>query len=121
TYFPRFYAWVRWLPIMFITTSLANLLIDYFSGNYWLTGVIHYIETPVVVTFITAAIYTCWRHLSPARRFLGYGIILCGLAGIFVSTNAILHHEQALTSSGVIADCLILVVVLLFTMGLKEE
>lgn len=121
TEFPRFYTWVRWIPVMIITTSLIDLGIDYFTGNYWLTGIIHYIEDPVVVTFIVAAIYICWPHLSPAKRYLGYGIILCGLASIFISANAWLHHEQALSSTGLVADIVILAIVLLFSTGLKEE
>ena len=119
--FPRFYTWVRWVPVMIITTSVADLCIDYFSGNYWLTGVIHYIENPVIVTFIFAAIYICWRRLSPAQRYLGYGVALCGLASIFISANAYIHHEQSLTSTGLVADIVILTVFLLFSTGLKEE
>ena len=121
TEFPRFYAWVRWIPVLILITSLANFCIDYFSGNYYLTGIIHYIENPVIVGFIIAAIYTCWDRLSPAQRYLGYGIILCGATGLFIAANAFLNHEKALSSSGIIADCIIMVVVLLFSTGLKEE
>jgi two-component sensor histidine kinase len=121
TDFPRFYVWVRWVPIMIITTSVANFCIDYFTGNYWLTNVIHYVENPVIVGFIIGAIYTCWRRLSLAQRYLGYGIVLCGTAGLFIAGNALFNHERALTSTGVVADCIILAVVLLFSTGLKEE
>lgn len=121
TDFPRFYARVRWLSVLIITTSVADFCIDYFTGNYWLTGLIHYIENPVMIAFIIAAIYTCWPRLSPAQRYLAYGVIVCGIAGSFIVTNALLNHERALTSTGLVADCIILVVVLLFSTGLKEE
>lgn len=121
TQFPGLYRWIRWVPVMIITTSLANLGIDYFSGNYWLTGMIHYIENPVIVAFIIASIYTCWPHLSPAQRYLGYSIAFCGTAGLFIAANVLLHHEQALSSTGLIADSVILIVFLLFSTGLKEE
>lgn len=121
TDFPHFYRWVRWIPIMIIATSAANFCIDYFTGNYWLTNVIHYIENPVIVGFIIGAIYTCWRRLSLAQRYLGYGIMLCGTAGLFIAGNAFFNHERALTSTGLVADCIILAVVLLFSTGLKEE
>lgn len=121
TDFPRFYAWVRWMPILIIATSLFNFFVDYFTGNYWLTTVIHYVENPVILAFIIAAISTCWSRLSLAQRYLGYGIMLCGTAGLFIVANAILNHEQALTSTGLVADCIILTVVLLFSTGLKEE
>jgi two-component sensor histidine kinase len=121
TDFPRFYAWVRWVPVLIIATSLFNFFVDYFTGNYWLTNVIHYVENPVILAFIVAAISTCWPRLSLAQRYLGYGIVLCGAAGLFIVANAILNHEQALTSTGLVADCIILAVVLLFSTGLKEE
>jgi two-component sensor histidine kinase len=121
TNFPRLYAWGRWVPVIIITTSIANFCIDYFTGNYWLTNVIHYVQNPVFLGFIIAAIYTCWPRLSLAQRYLGYGVILCGLAGFFIAANALLNHERALTSTGLIADCAILAVVLLFSTGLKEE
>ena len=119
--FPQFYAWVRWLPVLIITTAVADFFIDYFAGNYWLTGVIHYAETPVIVGFIIASIYTCWSRLSLAQRYLGYGLILCGTASFFVLANALLNHERSLTTTGLVGDCIILAVVLLFSTGLKEE
>ncbi|HWB91707.1 MAG TPA: histidine kinase dimerization/phosphoacceptor domain -containing protein [Puia sp.] len=121
TQFPRLYFWVRWIPVMIVTTMLANLCIDYFTENYWLTGLIHYIENPVIVAFIITCIYTCWPRLSPAQRYLGYGIVLCGAAGLFIAANVFLNHEEALSSTGLIANCVILAVFLLFSTGLKEE
>lgn len=121
TDFPRFYRWGRWFPALIVATSLFNFLTDYFTGNYRLTNLIHYMENPVTLAFIVGAIYTCWSRLSLAQRYLGYGIMICGLAGIFVAANALLNHERALTSSGLVADCLVLIVVLLFSTGLKEE
>jgi two-component sensor histidine kinase len=121
TDFPRFYAWIRWVPVTIIVTSAANFCIDYFSGNYWLTNVIHYVENPIFVCFIIAAIYICWHRLSLAQRYLGYGVMLCGAAGLFIAGNSLFNHERALTSSGLVADCIILAVVLLFSTGLKEE
>jgi len=119
--FPQFYAWTRWLPVLVITTSTADFFIDYFTGNYWLTGVIHYAENPVMVGFIIAAVYICWSHLSPAQRYLGYGLMLCGAASSFVAANALLHRESSLTTTGLVGECIILTVVLLFSTGLKEE
>lgn len=121
TNFPRFYHWVRWVPVLIVTTSLFNFFVDYYSGNYWLTNVIHYVENPVILAFIIAAIYTCWPSLSLAQRYLGYGIILCGLAGMGIVANAMINQERALSSTGLVADCVILTVVLLFSTGLKEE
>ncbi len=121
TDFPRFYAWIRWVPVMIITTSIANFVIDYFTGNYWLTNVIHAAENPVMLSFIFSAVFICWPRLSLSQRYLGYGLVLCGTASLFVVANAVLNHERALTSTGLVADCIILTVVLLFSTGLKEE
>jgi two-component sensor histidine kinase len=121
TEFPRFYRWSRWIPVLVISTSIFDFFIDYYTGNYWLTNVIHYTENPVILAFIIAAVYTCWTRLSLAQRYLGYGILLCGTAGLFLAANALINHERALTSTGLVADCIILIVVLLFSTGLKEE
>jgi len=121
TDFPRFYRWSRWIPVLIIATTFFNFFTDYFTGNYRLTNLIHYVENPVILAFIVGAVYSCWSRLSLAQRYLGYGIMLCGATGLFVAGNALLNHERALTSTGLVADCLILTVVLLFSTGLKEE
>ena len=118
---PRFYAWIRWAPYVLVITSIVNFIIDYFTGNYNLTNNISLWEHPLTMAFIVSAIYTCWRGLNPAQRYLAYGLLLCGTAGLFITINSIFLHEKSLTTAPLIADIAILGVFLLFSTGLKEE
>jgi two-component sensor histidine kinase len=121
TTFPRLHAWVRWIPWLLAATTITTFCIDYWTGNYNLSAIINCFEHPLMVGFVAAALYTCWPRLSAAQRFLGYGLALSGTAGMFITTNILLHHERSLTTTTIIGDCIILAVVLLFSTGLKEE
>jgi len=118
---PQYYRWVRWAPVLLALSSVATIIIDYFTGNYNLTNNITLWEHPLTMTFIISALYTCWRDLNPAQRYLAYGLVLCGTAGLFVTINSIFLHEKSLTIAPLIADIAILGVFLLFATGLKEE
>ncbi len=121
TNFPRLQAWTRWIPWLIGATTITTFCIDYFTGNYNLTGIVNCFEHPLMLGFVIAALYTCWPRLSAAQRFLGYGVALCGTAGMFITVNILLHHERSLTTTTIIGDCIVLAVVLLFSTGLKEE
>ena len=119
--YPKFYHYTRWVPALIITTSVASFGIDFFAGNYWLTGVIHCIENPLLLSYIGIAVYMCWKRLSAAQRYLGYGVMVCGAAGLFITVNTLLIYERSLNGSAIVADCAILLTFLLFSTGLKEE
>lgn len=119
--FPRLYRRIRWIPALLAASSIACFIIDYFTGNYYLSGLTECAVHPILLTFIAVVIATCWARLNSAQRYLAYGIALCGLAGIFITTSILFHHERSLTSAGLISDCLILAIFLLFSTGLKEE
>ena len=121
TDFPRLYAWTRWIPPGLITLSIVILWMDYLTGNYRLSSIIHFCEHPFMTGFIVASIYTCWHRLSLSQRYLAYGLIVCGFTGVLVTLNALVHHEQSLGITGTIGDIMILSTVLLFSTGLKEE
>ena len=63
-------------------------------GNYNLSAIINCFEHPLMVGFVIAALYTCWPSLSAAQRFLGYGLALCGTAGMLFTINILLNHER---------------------------
>jgi two-component sensor histidine kinase len=119
--FPRLYHSIRWIPALLAASSIACFIIDYFTGNYYLSAVIDCAVHPILLGFIVACIVTCWTRLNSAQRYLAYGIAFCGLAGIFITTSILLQHERTLNSAGLISDCLILAIFLLFSTGLKEE
>jgi two-component sensor histidine kinase len=119
--FPRLYTWLRWIPWLLGATTIATFCIDYWWGNYNLSAIINCFEHPLMMGFVIAALYTCWPRLSAAQRFLGYGLALCGIAGMFITINILLNHERSLTTTTIIGDCIVLAVVLLFSTGLKEE
>lgn len=121
TNFPRLHTWMRWIPAILVTTTVASFCIDYFLGNYNLSGLIHFCEQPLMLAFVVSAILVCWPRLSPAQRYLAYGLALAGLAGLFITVNGLLNHERSLTATSIISDGIILAVVMLFGTGLKEE
>ena len=121
TEFPRLYRGIRWVPFLLAGSSVVCFIVDYSSGNYYLSAMIDCAVHPILLLFIVLCIATCWTRLGSAQRYLAYGIALCGLAGVFVTASILLRHEQTLNSAGVISDGLILAIFLLFSTGLKEE
>jgi two-component sensor histidine kinase len=119
--YPRLYSWLRWVPPGIVISSVACFCIDYFTGNFSLASQISGFEHPLMLGFIVATLWTCWPRLNSARRYLAYGILLCGASGLFVAVRALVIHEQAFTSIGLVGDCLVLFIFLLFSTGLKEE
>ena len=94
TAFPRLYAWIRWIPWLIGATTITTFCIDYWSGNYNLSAIINCLEHPLMMGFVIATLYICWSRLSAAQRFLGYGLALCGIAGMFITANILLNHER---------------------------
>jgi two-component sensor histidine kinase len=119
--FPLLYRRIRWIPVLLAASSIACFIVDYFTGNFYLAAMIDCAVHPILLGFIVVCIATCWARLTSAQRYLAYGIALCGLAGIFITTSIVLRHERTLNSAGLISDCLILAIFLLFSTGLKEE
>jgi len=121
TEFPRLYRRMRWIPALLAASSVTCFVIDFFTGNYYLSGMLDSAVHPLLLAFIVVVIHTCWTRLSSAQRYLAYGIALCGVAGLYITGSILLRHERTLTSAGLISDCLILVIFLLFSTGLKEK
>ena len=119
--FPRVFAWLRWTPVLLAARSLSSLGINYLTGDYRLSNYIDRMCYPLMLIALTALLWACWPRINPARRYLAYGIALFGLAGLFLTANALLHQERSLTSVGLVGDCTILTIFLLFSTGLKEE
>jgi len=119
--FPRLYRRVRWIPGLLAAASIACFVIDYFSGNYYVSGLVEFGVHPILLAFIAMVIVTCWPRLTSSQRYLAYGIAICGLAGIFITTSILFRHERTLSSAGLVSDGLILSIFLLFSTGLKEE
>lgn len=118
---PRYYSWVKWVPLMLAVSSLTYFIIDLSTGNYRLTNNIHLWEHPLMMTLAISALWICWRGLSPSQRYLAYGILLFGSAGLSITINSIFLHERSLAVAPLIGGIAILGVFLLFSTGLKEE
>lgn len=119
--FPRLYRMVRWIPVLLVGSSIACFVIDYSSGNYYLSSLVDCAVHPVMLGFIAVVLKTCWPRLNSAQRYLAYGIALCGAAGVFVTANIVFNHERSLGTASLTSDCLIMIIFLLFSTGLKEE
>ena len=119
--YPNYYRWVRWIPALLVASSLTYLIIDYTTGNYNLTNNINLWEHPIFLTIVISAIWTCWRDLNSAQRYLAYGLLVIGLAGSSITINSLFSHERSLAIAPLIGGIGILGVFLLFSTGLKEE
>ena len=119
--YPQLHRWMRWAPVLLIVSSVTSLVIDAVTGNYNLTNNIHLWSNPLLMTAVISTLYVCWRHLTPAQRYLAYGLLLFGSAGLFITISSAFFHEQSLASAPFLGDITILGVFLLFSTGLKEE
>jgi two-component sensor histidine kinase len=119
--YPRFYSWMKWMPVLLVASSVAYITIDFFTGNYNLTNTIQLWEHPLFLGLAISALYTCWKNLNPAQRYLAYGIILIGCTGLSITITSIFLHERSLAIAPIFGDIAILCVFLLFSTGLKEE
>ena len=119
--FPKLYTWVRFVPVVMVTSSVISFCIDYFTGNYSLANLLTVLVNPLMLVCVTAVLYTCWPRLSPPQRYLAYGILLSVAAGLYLGINAVVTHERTLSSISLVGACLVLTVFLLFSTGLNEE
>jgi two-component sensor histidine kinase len=118
---PRIYRWLRLVPFILVGSSLVTFGIDYFGGNYRLSGFIVLTERLLLTSTVPPILYVCWPRLTSAQRYLAYGILLFCVAGLFMSVNALIFRENALGMLLIFCYCAILTIFLLFSTGLKEE
>jgi two-component sensor histidine kinase len=120
-YNPLLYRWWWWAAVLVVLSAIVSFTITRFTGNYRLMIVLNLWKAPLVLILITCTVWNCWGRLSSAQRYLAYGLMLVGAAGLFVSLNAALNHEQSLSNATLAVDITIICVFLLFSTGLKEE
>jgi Signal transduction histidine kinase len=107
--------------IILVVNSIIGISIDYFTGNFNLANNLQLMEFVVPGGFILAALITCRKRLNRAQYYLYYGIILMGVAGLFVTLSSALIHEKSLHIVPYISNAVILLIFLLFSIGLKES
>jgi len=120
-YNPGLYRWGQGMIVLLLCCSLTCFSIDYFTGNFNLANNVNLMVWPLKMVFLGSLLFVCWRRLSPAQRYLAYGIGLFGAASLLVTLNSVFTHEKSLAITPIIVDVLILCVFLLFSTGLKEE
>jgi two-component sensor histidine kinase len=118
---PVLYRWGQGMMVLLFCCSITCLSIDYFTGNFNLANNVNLMAWPLKMIFLGCLLYSCWRRLSQAQRYLAYGILLFGAASLLITLNSVFTHEKALAITPIIADITILCVFLLFSTGLKEE
>jgi two-component sensor histidine kinase len=121
TDFPKLYRWMRWVPALIAARSVTAFTIDFFTGNYWLSGIIDRMTHPIMLAMVTALLYVCWPRLDPARRYLAWGLILFSLSGLYLTCYALFDQERSLSSVSLVGNGIVLGIFLLFATGLKEE
>lgn len=115
------YLWWWWSAALVILTAVAAFCVPQFTGNYQLMIGLSLWKTPLTLVLIICTVWTCWNRLSTAQRFLAYGLLLAGVAGLVVAVNATFNREQSLATITLTVDITIICVFLLFATGLKEE
>jgi len=120
-YNPLLYRWWWWAAVFMVLSAVVSFSVPQFTGNYRLMIGLNLWKAPLTLSLIACTLWTCWGRLSPGQRYLAYGLLLVGAAGLFVVFNAVFNHEQSLANTTLAVDCTIICVFLLFTTGLKEE
>jgi two-component sensor histidine kinase len=120
-YNPLLYRCWWWAAVLVVLSAVICFCITRFTGNYRFMIGLNLWKAPLILTLIACTVWTCWGRLSPAQRYLAYGLMLFGAAGLFIALNAAFNHEQALSNATLVVDVTIICVFLLFATGLKEE
>lgn len=100
--------------------SLVGVCIDSLTGNFALVNTINLWLCIFPMTFITASLWICWRRLTPAQRYLAYGLLLFFGSAIYVVLSSALLRERSLATAPYVSNFTTLAVFLLFATGLKE-
>ena len=119
--FPKAYAIMRWVPALLAVRALSAFGIDFFAGNYYLSGLIDRACHPLMLLATGYTLYVCWPRLNPARRYLAYGLILLCVSGFLLTISIIIGKERSLDTVSIIGNIFNLGIFLLFATGLKEE
>ena len=106
--------------VFVIVNSIIGICIDYFTGNFNLVNNLQLMEFVIPGSFVLAALIACRKRLKRAQYYLYYGIILMGMAGLFITLSSALIHEKSLHVVPYVSNCVILLIFLLFSIGLKE-
>lgn len=121
TDFPKLYAWMRWLPVLLAVRAISAFGIDYFTGNYYVSSLIDRATQPIMFLFVGYALYVCWPHLNPARRYLAYGLLFLCASGLFLTISIIISQERSLNTVSTVGNFFNIAIFLIFATGLKEE
>jgi two-component sensor histidine kinase len=121
TDFPKLYSWMRWVPVLLVARALTAFGIDYTTGNYYLASIIDRATQPIMLFFVGYMLYVCWPRLNPARRYLGYGLVLLAASGIYLTVSMINGQERSLSTVSTVGNFFNLAIFLIFATGLKEE
>lgn len=121
TDFPKVYAWMRWVPALLAARAISAFTIDFFTGDYRLSSIIDRMTHPLMLALCAYTLYASWRRLSPAQRYLAYGLILYCASGLYLTCYALFDQERSLSSVSLVGNCIVLAIFLLFSTGLKEE
>jgi len=121
TDFPKVYAWMRWVPILLVLRSLSAFGIDYFTGNYFVSGLIDRATHPFMLLVVGYTLYICWPRLNPARRYLAYGLVLLCVSGLYLTIAILVSKEQSLNTVSTVGNFFNIAIFLIFATGLKEE
>ncbi len=115
------YRWGQVVIAGVVVVSITSFGINYFTSNYYLMNNINLLSYVVPFSFMSYALWSCWKSLNRAQRFLAYGIILFALAGLTTTLGSAFLHEQSILLTPYISHTATLGVVVLFATGLKEE
>lgn len=101
--------------------SVGCFFVTVVTFNYRLTNQIKAVTFLIPACYLVYSIWHCWRRLNHAQRFLAYGIVLFVIAGFALTTIATIIPQEAIAINPHIANFTAFGVVLLFSIGLKEE
>lgn len=118
---PRLYKYSMISMYLMLTFAAAKNIMLGFTHDYKLANILIACTFPVPAFFFAYSIWHCWHLLNHAQRFLAYGLAIFAIAGIAVISVVLTLHEQAIIINPYISNFTVIAVVILFSIGLKEE
>ncbi len=120
-YNPILYNVGRILVIEVGVLSFTGFIIDYITGSFALVNTINLWLSVFPLSFVVASLWICWWRLTPAQRYLAYGLLLFFLSAIYFVFSSAILKEKSLLTAPYVSNFTTLGVFLLFATGLKED
>ncbi len=100
--------------------SILSFYINYFTANFRVMSLINSSFIVVQIAYLLRLLLL-WNSFDKQERFLGYGVILYLVVGLFVSTGLFVAGEAVYSLFSILSNSLLVTVSLLFCVGINGK